>query len=135
MNYFSSGPTAQAAFAELQQVSRDSVLVQGDVTSAPEVDRLCREIEQALGNIDVVVVNATCSQPQLSVEEYDWEFYQTMLDFFVKSPVLLTKRCLPNMRQKGWGRFIHLTSEVFDLAAAPFSAYVAAKGGQTGLAR
>lgn len=134
MNYLSSTATAHAAFADLQQVSRDSLLVQGDVTTATEVDRLCTEIEQTLGAIDIVVVNATCSQPQLTVEEYDWEFFQTMLDFFVKSPVLLTKRCLPHMRQQGWGRFIHLTSEVFDLAAAPFSAYVAAKGGQTGLA-
>jgi 3-oxoacyl-[acyl-carrier protein] reductase len=38
------------------------------------------------------------------------------------------------MKQQKWGRIIHITSEVFALAAAPFSAYVAAKGGQTGLA-
>jgi len=57
-----------------------------------------------------------------------------MLDYFVKSPVLLTRACLPHMKQQHWGRIIHITSEVLALAAAPFSAYVAAKGGQTGLA-
>ena len=31
-------------------------------------------------------LNATCGQPELPFEEYDWEFFQTMLDFFVKSP-------------------------------------------------
>jgi 3-oxoacyl-[acyl-carrier protein] reductase len=38
------------------------------------------------------------------------------------------------MKQQQWGRVIHITSEVLALASAPFSAYVAAKGGQTGLA-
>ena len=87
-----------------------------------------------LGPIDILVINATCSQPELPFEQYDWEFFQSMLDFFVKSPVLLMKACLPHMKQQRWGRIVHITSEVVALAAAPFSAYVAAKGGQTGLA-
>ena len=39
------------------------------------------------------------------------------------------------MKQQRWGRIIHITSEVFALGVPNFSAYVAAKGGQTGLAR
>jgi 3-oxoacyl-[acyl-carrier protein] reductase len=58
-----------------------------------------------------------------------------MLDFFVKSPVLLTKACLPHMKKQRWGRIIQITSEVFTIGVAPFSAYVAAKGGQVGLSR
>jgi 3-oxoacyl-[acyl-carrier protein] reductase len=58
-----------------------------------------------------------------------------MLDFFVKSPVLLTKACLPHMKQQRWGRIINITSEVFERGTAPFTAYVAAKGGQIGFSR
>jgi len=134
MNYSNDRAVAEAAFADLQQVSTESCLVQADVTDAQAVDRMCREVADKLGPIDILVVNATCSQPELPFEEYEWAFFQSMLDFFVKSPVLLMKSCLPHMKQQRWGRIVHITSEVLALASAPFSAYVAAKGGQTGLA-
>ncbi len=134
MNYANDRDVAEAAFAELKGQSPNCYLVQGDVTDAASVERMCREVAQKLGAIDILVVNATCSQPELPFEEYDWDFFQTMLDFFVKSPVLLMKSCLPHMKEQRWGRIIHVTSEVLALASAPFSAYVAAKGGQTGLA-
>lgn len=134
MNYAYNEDAANRAFADLQAVSADSYIVRGDVTDPRAVERICREVVDQLGPIDILVVNATCSQPELPFEEYDWEFFQSMLDFFVKSPVLLMKSCLPHMKQQQWGRVIHITSEVLALASAPFSAYVAAKGGQTGLA-
>ncbi|HEX5105575.1 MAG TPA: SDR family oxidoreductase, partial [Pirellulaceae bacterium] len=64
-----------------------------------------------------------------------WAFYQSMLDFFVKSPYLLTRRGLAHMKRQKWGRIINITSEVFQRSVAPFSAYVAAKGGQIGWSR
>jgi 3-oxoacyl-[acyl-carrier protein] reductase len=134
MNFANDQVTAEAAFAELRRVSRDSCLVRADVTDAASVDRLCREVAETLGPIDILVINATCSQPELPFEEYDWDFFQSMLDYFVKSPMLLMKACLPYMRGQRWGRIIHITSEVVALAAGSCSAYVAAKGGQTGLA-
>ena len=75
------------------------------------------------------------AEPLKPIEEYDWAFYQLMLDFFIKSPFLLTRRGLPVMKQKKWGRIINITSEVFHRSVAPFSAYVAAKGGQIGWSR
>ena len=134
MNFANAGDTANNAFQDLKSVTSDCVLVQGDVTDAEAVERLCQEVAGALGPIDILVINATCSQPQLSFEDYDWDFFQSMLDFFVKSPVLLMRACLPHMKRQRWGRIIHITSEVLALASAPFSAYVAAKGAQTGLA-
>ena len=58
-----------------------------------------------------------------------------MLDFFVKSPFLLAKRGLPHMKEQRTGRFINIVSEVYHRSVAPFSAYVAAKGGQIGWSR
>ena len=81
---------------------------------------------------EVFQADDTCAQ---AIEEYDWAFHQQMLDFFVKSPYLLARRALPGMKARKHGRFINITSEVFHLGVAPFSAYVAAKGGQTGWSR
>jgi 3-oxoacyl-[acyl-carrier protein] reductase len=134
MNYANDHQNAQASFSDLKRVSYDSCLVHGDITDCDAVASMCREVADTLGPIDILVINATCSQPELPFEQYEWEFFQSMIDYFVKSPVLLMKSCLPHMKEQRWGRIVHITSEVVALAAAPCSAYVAAKGGQTGLA-
>jgi 3-oxoacyl-[acyl-carrier protein] reductase len=135
MNFANSQPRAEAALAELTAAGITAKLFQADVTSEAEIDAMFTAIEAALGPVDIVVMNATPPQPQKPIEEYDWDFYQQMLDFFVKSPYLLARRALPGMKARGHGRLINITSEVFLLGVAPFSAYVAAKGGQTGWSR
>jgi len=135
VNYFNNQARAQAAFAEFQAARVECTLVQSDVTTEAGVERLFEETEGKLGKPDILVLNATCAQPLKHFEDYDWKFYQSMLDFFVKSPYLLAQRGLPYMKAKKWGRIINITSEVFQRAAAPYSAYVAAKGGQIGWSR
>ncbi len=135
MNYANNAPRAEAALAELTAEGVTAGLFRADVTSETEIDGMFTAIESSLGPVDIVVVNATPPQPHKPIEEYDWDFHQQMLDFFVKSPYLLARRALPGMKARRQGRLVNVTSEVFHLGVAPFSAYVAAKGGQTGWSR
>ena len=135
INYAHNVERAEQTQLQLHEEGIDCVLAQADVTNEADVDRLFCAAEDRFGAPDIIVVNATPAQPLRPIEEYDWDFYQSMLDFFVKSPYLLTRRALPAMRQRRWGRIINITSEVFHRSVAPFSAYVAAKGGQIGWSR
>ncbi len=135
MNYHGNQEIAEAAFAELVAVGGEHCLVRADVTDESSIGDLLSTIEAQLGPVEVLVLNATCDQPIKKIEDYDWEFGQRMVDFFIKSPFLLTKACLPHMKQRRWGRIVHITSEVFQGAWPDFCPYVAAKGGQIGLAR
>ena len=135
VNFWSARARADETLAELRAAGITADLFQADVTSESEVNSMFSAIEKSLGPVDVVVVNATPAQPLKPIEEYDWAFYQQMLDFFVKSPYLLARRALPGMKERCHGRLINITSEVFHLGVSPFSAYVAAKGGQTGWSR
>ncbi len=135
VNYFNNQARAEQTFSEFQEAGIECILVKSNVITEEGVELLFRETEDKLGKADILVPNATCEQPLKPIEEYDWSFYQAMLDFFVKSPYLLTRRALPHMKEKRWGRIINITSEVYHRSVAPFSAYVAAKGGQTGWAR
>lgn len=135
INYYNNEARAQSAYQEYQQAGIESFVCQADVTDEAGVDRLISETEEKLGAVDIVVLNATCDQPLKTIEEYDWDFYQSMIDFFLKSPFLLARRVLPSMKAQKWGRLINITSEVFHRAVAPFSAYVAAKGAQIGWSR
>jgi 3-oxoacyl-[acyl-carrier protein] reductase len=135
VNYFNNESRAEKALEEYKAAGIATCLVRCDVTTEDGVRKLFEETERQLGRPDILVPNATCEQPLKPIEEYDWAFYQLMLDFFIKSPFLLTKRALPHMKEQRWGRIINITSEVFHRAVAPFSAYVAAKGGQIGWSR
>ena len=135
INYQNNAARAAATAAEFETENIQSMLVRGDVTDEAEVARMVSEISAELGPVDILVLNATPAQPQKPIEEYDWAFYQQMLDFFIKSPVLLTRACLPHMKSQRWGRIINIGSEVVARGVSPFTAYVAAKGGQNGFNR
>ena len=136
LNYFNNSERAESTLEELHSEGIDAQLFRGSAVSPQDIDRMVDEIEQAFGaSIDILVPNATPDQPHKPIEDYDLEFYQEMYDYFVKSPFLLTQAILPGMKAKKWGRIVNLGSEVYQASVGNFSAYVAAKGGQTGWTR
>src|SRR6185503_11952626 len=52
-----------------------------------------------------------------------------------KSPVLLMQAVVGSMKERRFGRFINIGSEVFENGVPEFSNYVSAKGAQMGLTR
>ena len=135
LNFQNNVARAKKSFAEFEAAGGRGMLVRGDVTDEKDVARIVSKIKAQLGPVDILVLNATPAQPQKPIEEYDWAFYQQMLDFFIKSPFLLTRACLPHMKQQRWGRIINIGSEVVARGVPNFTAYVAAKGGQNGFTR
>ena len=135
LNYFNNSAKAEETLASLRQQGIRAGTFRGDASCADDVARNFEEIAAQLGPVDIVVVNATPDQPELPIEEYTWDHYQRMLDFFVKSPYLLARSALPHMKQQGWGRIINIGSEVYQRGVPNFSAYVAAKGAQAGWTR
>jgi len=135
LNYAHDARRAERALAELEAAGGTGMLARADVRDPEQVARLVEGVGAELGPVDVLIVNATGPQPQRRIEDYDWAFYQEMLDFFVKSPFLLARACLPHMKARRFGRILNIGSEVFDRGVPCFSAYVAAKGAQRGWTR
>ncbi|GDY19427.1 3-oxoacyl-ACP reductase [Verrucomicrobiota bacterium] len=135
INYANSRAAAEATFREFTARGYSGLLAQADVTNQESIEAMIAQATKKLGPVDIVVCNATCAQPQKPIEQYDWAFYQSMLDFFIKSPYLLTRATLAHMKAQRWGRIINIGSEVFQRGVPNFSAYVAAKGGQNGWTR
>lgn len=132
LNYAHNRTRAEAAFAEFTAEGLTGILVAADVCSEKGVAHLVDETTTRLGPVDILIPNATGPQPQRPIEDYDWDFYQEMVDFFIKSPFLLTQATIAHMKAQKWGRIVNLGSEVYEVAHPNFSAYVAAKGGQKG---
>jgi 3-oxoacyl-[acyl-carrier protein] reductase len=117
-------------------VARDAggIAVEADVTDEAAVARLVAEVEARLGPVGVLVCNATGPQPAIPFEELSWTDLLDQLAFFVRSPLLLTQAVLPGMTAAGWGRIIHVGSDITDRVPPELAAYVAAKAAQLGLA-
>jgi 3-oxoacyl-[acyl-carrier protein] reductase len=107
----------------------------GDVTDEAAVDDLVSAISVRLGPVDVLVLNATGPQPDIPLADTGWSDHLDQLRFFVGSPVLAGRAVLAGMRDRGWGRIVHIDSEVADRVPQHRSAYVAAKSAQIGLMR
>src|SRR5437016_4398767 len=90
-NYCNDSARAEERFKAFKARGGEGMLVRADVTDEAEVEGMMGNIGKQLGPVDIVVINATCDQPQKPIEEYDWAFYQRMIDFFIKSPFLLTR--------------------------------------------
>jgi 3-oxoacyl-[acyl-carrier protein] reductase len=134
-NYANNKDRALKTFDEFQEKGFKGRLIQADICNEIEVNALVKEIETDFGTIDILIPNATPDQKHKPIEDYTWDDYMEMINFFIKSPYLLTQAVLPKMKQQKYGRMIHIITEAYTKSVANFSAYVAAKGGQLGFAR
>lgn len=85
-------------------------------------------------DVDILVNNAG-SQHVAALPDFPPERFVAIQTLMVTAPFLLMRRCLPAMREKGWGRIVNISS-VHGMRASPYkAAYVAAKHGLEGLSK
>src|SRR4051812_25928141 len=75
VNYLSRDQEAERIGRRISDLGRRAILVQADVSSATQVDRLVAETEAGLGSIGILVNNAGIARPQKieEVTERDWD--------------------------------------------------------------
>ncbi|GIH51888.1 3-oxoacyl-[acyl-carrier protein] reductase [Microbispora rosea] len=131
VNYANDTAGASAVVDRITAAGGSAGLARFDVTDEESV----REGVAALGQVGVVVNNATGPQPLMPVEKQTWEDHLGQLRFFVKAPLLILQAVLPGMREARSGRIVNVGSEVADLGNPEFGHYVAAKAAMHGLTR
>nr|CTQ95605.1 3-oxoacyl-[acyl-carrier protein] reductase (EC 1.1.1.100) [Kibdelosporangium sp. MJ126-NF4] len=118
-----------AVTASIREHGHAATAFPADVTDPAQVTALAERI----GPVDVLVFNATGPQPEAKIMDVGWQEHLDQLDFFVRSPVLLGRALVPGMVERGYGRVIHVDSEVAHNPPPGRSAYVTAKSAQVGL--
>ena len=135
INHFRSAGAAAGLRDRIRSAGGTAECFYGDVRSETEAPDLAAAVRASLGDVTILVVNATGPQPFLTIEKQTWQAYLDQLEFFVKSPLLLLQAVLPAMKARGAGRIIQIGSEVFAVGHPEFANYVAAKGAQYGQTR
>jgi beta-ketoacyl ACP reductase len=108
--------------------------VRCDVTSAEDVDRAFREVEEAQGPVEVLVSNAGITDDQLLLRMGE-ESFTRVLDTNLTGAYRVAKRAARGMLKARWGRLVFVSSVVGMSGAAGQANYAASKAGLVGLSR
>jgi 3-oxoacyl-[acyl-carrier protein] reductase len=109
-------------------------ILTADLSQADEAERLAREAEAALGQIDILVSNAGVTRDGLAMRMKD-EDWQAVLEINLTAGFRLIRAALRGMLRRRHGRIICVTSLV-GVAGNPGQAnYAASKAGIIGMAK
>lgn len=105
-----------------------------DVRSPDEVDRLVEGVGSKHDGIDILV-NAAGIQRYGTVDETDEATWDEVMDVNVKSMYLTSRRVIPQMRRRGGGSIINVSSVQAYVSQKGAAVYVASKGAINALTR
>src|SRR3954452_21510701 len=99
-----------------------------DVTASASVDEAVAAIEAELGPIDILVNNAGWDEMRPFLES-DEPFWDRVIEVNFKGGLRTTRRVLPGMVDRGWGRVVNIGSDAGRVGSSLESVYSGAKGG------
>jgi NAD(P)-dependent dehydrogenase (short-subunit alcohol dehydrogenase family) len=120
--------------AEVEALGRRAFATTCDVASPEQVDAAAAAILERLAKVDILVNNAGI-YPVTSYDDLDFAEWRRVLGINLDGTFLTIKAFAPGMRERGWGRIVNVSSGVFWVSVADFSAYMASKAGVIGLTR
>jgi len=127
---------------ELQSVQQEIVATTGrkaeyavvDMNRRPEVKQLAKTALGRMGRVDILVNNAGTNKPQ-AIDEIDDETWDMIMEVNLNSIMCLTRELVPQMKERGWGRIIHISSVLGVGSKEARNAYSATKAALIGLSK
>jgi len=105
-----------------------------DMIDRAQVKGLADEAVKRLGKIDILVNNAGSNQPQ-AIDEITDEAWDRIVELDLTSCMALTRYLVPAMKERMWGRVIHISSVLGVGSKEKRNVYSACKAGLIGLAK
>ncbi len=128
------GPLEEAA-AEIRDAHGVKVApVAANLTEPDDVRRVVEEGRAALGDVDVLVTN-TGGPPSGPFEAHEPDAWRHAFRQNFESVLNLTRRVLPGMKKRGWGRIINITSIAVKQPVDGLMLSNSIRAGVTGFAR
>jgi NAD(P)-dependent dehydrogenase (short-subunit alcohol dehydrogenase family) len=124
----------EEAVAALREEGLEVRGVRADVTSSVEMKRLMDLAAETCGGVDVLV-NSAGVQRYGTVVETEEEVWDEVLDVNLKGIYLASRYAIPEMRKRGGGAVVNLSSVQAFASQTGVAAYTASKGGINALTR
>ena len=104
------------------------------MASREDVTNLAQFALERMGKVDILVNNAGMNAPQ-AIDEITDETWDQMVQVNLTSVMALTRAIVPQMKQRRWGRVVHISSVLGQTSKEKRNAYSATKSALIGLAR
>jgi NAD(P)-dependent dehydrogenase (short-subunit alcohol dehydrogenase family) len=118
----------------LRGTGRRGIVIPADMRQRNDVNRLARTALEKMGRVDILVNNAGTNKPQ-PIEAITDDVWDDVLEINLSSVMALTRALVPQMKQGGWGRIIHISSIMGFVSKEKRDLYSVTKAGLLGLAR
>jgi NAD(P)-dependent dehydrogenase (short-subunit alcohol dehydrogenase family) len=118
----------------LNGAERRGKYVVADMASRDDVRRLAETALGEMGRVDILVNNAGTNLPQPidAIQDKDWD---AIMEINLNSVMILTRALVPQMKERRWGRVIHISSIMGFVSAPGRNVYSATKSALKGFAR
>lgn len=135
INGFGDAAEIETIRSGLEKKNGIRVLYDGaDMSKPAAIEAMMDRAAKEFGGVDILINNAGI-QNVCPVEDFPTEKWDAIIAINLSSSFHTTRKAIPYMKSKGWGRIINVAS-AHALVASPFkSAYVAAKHGVMGLTK
>jgi NAD(P)-dependent dehydrogenase (short-subunit alcohol dehydrogenase family) len=124
----------EEALAVLREEGLEVSGRRADVTSSTDMKRLMDFATETYGGVDVLV-NSAGVQRYGTVVETEEEVWDEVLDVNLKGIYLASKHAIPQMKKRGGGAIVNLSSVQAFASQKGVAAYTASKGGINALTR
>jgi len=111
----------------IRDAGGEAIALGADITSRDQVKAAVQKLREAFGPISIVVNNAGVTDfvPFEEITEARWE---VVYKINVLGQIIVTQEVLPDMKKKGWGRIVMISSSSAQTGAVNMTTYSGSKG-------
>lgn len=135
VNYSASKEKAEAVVAQIVAEGGKAQAFGADVRDPDAVTAMIDAVVKTFGRLDGVVNNAIAGRQSGTLSEASWADYANSFDFGCRAVVNTITAARPVFNRQGGGRIVNIVTELWNLAPAGWSVYMAGKGAMVGLSR
>lgn len=134
INYRSSAKEAEEVISEIRNNGGKAEMVQGDVSSFEDAEKVIKFATESFGRLDILVNNAGITKDTLLLRMKEEDFSK-VLDVNLKGVFNCTKYASSIMLKQKSGRIINISSVIGLIGNAGQANYAAAKAGIIGFTK
>jgi NAD(P)-dependent dehydrogenase (short-subunit alcohol dehydrogenase family) len=118
----------------LEGTGRRGLIVTVDLSKRSDAERLAKTALEQMGRVDILVNNAGTNVPSPidQVKDEDWD---RVIELNLGACMVLTRALVPQMKERRWGRIIHISSVLGLGSKVGRNVYSATKRAVIGLAQ
>ena len=125
----------EATADEIRALGRRALAVRCDVTDRAQVDATVARAVDELGSVDILVSNAGTLDHVAQFHDQSPELWERDLHVNLTGAFNCAQAVWPHMKERGWGRIVHMASVAGTLGGFGQASYSATKAGLIGLTK